>query len=215
MSTVFDGARWEPRFASFLAEQPGGDAAHDPAHIRRVVANAKRLAAAEKANLRIVVPAAWLHDCVHVPKSSPDRKRASVLAAVHATEFLRSSGYDETLLHDIAHAIEAHSFSAQIEPRSLEAGIVQDADRLDALGAIGLARTLALGGEMKRELYASDDPFCERRPPDDGVYSIDHIPAKLLRLRSSMRTASGKAEAVRREEFLLQFLAQLREEIGD
>ena len=211
--TAFDSARWEPFFAAFLARQPGGDAAHDPAHIRRVVANAKRLAAAEGADLHVVLPAAWLHDCVHVPKSSPDRKRASVLAAAHAVAFLRESGYDETLLEAIGHAIEAHSFSAQIEPKTLEAGVVQDADRLDALGAIGLARTLALGGEMKRELYAATDPFCDHRAPDDGVYSIDHLPAKLLRLRATMRTQAGRDEAARREVFLHEFLAQLRREI--
>src|SRR5688500_4425949 len=139
MSQSIDWAHWEPQFAQFLAEASAQDAAHDREHIRRVVSTARQLSAAEGADLAVVVPAAWLHDCVVVPKDSPQRSQASTLAARAATQFLRGIGYPETHLTAIEHAIAAHSFSAAIQPRTVEARVVQDADRLDAIGAIGVA----------------------------------------------------------------------------
>ena len=190
-----------------------GDAAHDDGHVARVVRQALRLAAAEGARLDVVLPAAWLHDCVVVPKDSPDRRRASRLAADEAVRLLAAWGWDTLPLGEIAHAIEAHSFSAGIEPRTLEACVVQDADRLDAIGAIGLARCLALGGAMGRPLMHPDDPFAEAREPDDRTWSLDHLPVKLLRLEGLMRTAAGRAEAAARTAWLRGFLAQLRGEV--
>lgn len=192
----------------------GGDVAHDIEHIRRVVANAKQLARAEDARLDVVVPAAWLHDCVAVPKDSPDRSRASRLAAAEALRLLREWGVDDDRLPDIAHAIEAHSFSAGIAPRTVEAGVLQDADRLDAIGAVGLARCLMLGAELGRPFYVPADPFCERREPDDLASSIDHFYTKLLGLAAMFKTSAGRAEATRRTETLHRFLADLRHELG-
>jgi uncharacterized protein len=195
-----------------LARQ-AGDVAHDLEHVRRVVRNAQALAAAESARLEVVLPAAWLHDCVTVPKDSPLRAQASRLAAEQAVDWLRAWGYPETHLPEIAHAIEAHSFSAGISPRTIEAAVVQDADRLEAIGAVGLARCLMLCGAMNRPLYAAEDPFCESRPPDDGVSAVDHFHAKLLRLEGTMQTESGRREARQRTDYLRGFLAQLRREI--
>jgi uncharacterized protein len=190
-----------------------GDVAHDLEHIRRVVANAKQLAVADGARLEVVVPAAWLHDCVVVRKDSPDRPRASQLAAVEAVRLLGAWGVPPDLLPDIAHAIEAHSFSAAVAPRSLEAAILRDADRLDALGAVGLARCLMLGAELGRPFYVADDPFCDRRPPDDLASSLDHFYTKLLGLHATFTTAAGRAEAERRTATLQRFLADLRHEL--
>ncbi len=192
----------------------GGDAAHGLEHVRRVVANARVLAGAEGARWEVVLPAAWLHDCVVVPKDSPRRGEASRLAAAQAVAWLREWGWPEALLAEIGHAIEAHSFSAGIVPRTVEARVVQDADRLDALGAVGLARCLMLGGELGRPLYAAEDPFCERRAPDDGASCVDHFYAKLLRLEGTMQTAAGRAEAGRRTELLRRFLGELQRELG-
>ena len=205
---------WPALFVRLLAAHSIRDGAHDPSHIRRVVNNARRLTTAEGADWLVVLPAAWLHDCVIIPKSSPDRKQASVIAARQAVVWLEEHHWPHGRLDEIAHAIEAHSFSAGIVPRTLEAKVVQDADRLDALGAAGLARTLMLGGELRREFYASLDPFCESRPPDDSIYTLDHLYAKLLTLEGTMQTSSGKAEARQRTVFLNQFLDQLRNEIG-
>lgn len=203
---------WEAQFAQFVAHLVP-DAAHDTSHIHRVVANARWLATAEKANLDIVLPAAWLHDCVTIPKNSPQRPYASRLAAETATHFLHTIHYPATLIPAIQHAIEAHSFSAQIPPQTLEAQVVQDADRLDALGAIGIARTLMLGGAMQRPLYDPSEPFPLHRQPDDLTSTIDHFYTKLLKLAETMQTENGRLLAHQRTQFMHQFLAQLQREI--
>ncbi len=205
-------ADWEMRCAAALAGLPR-DAAHDSQHVRRVVANARALAALEGAAYEIVVPAAWLHDCVVVPKDSPDRRRASRMAADRAGELLREWGYPPELIPEVEHAIAAHSFSAGIEPRTLAAKVVQDADRLDALGAIGLARTLMLSVSLDRPLYDPDDPLCERRTPDDRRSAVDHFFTKLLKLPAQMKTAAGRAEAEHRVAVLRGWLAQLKREL--
>lgn len=208
-----DLADLEQRCVAALSAQ-GADAAHGLEHVRRVVMNARRLAAAEGARLEIVLPAAWLHDCVTVPKDSPQRAQASRLAAEQAVRRLREWDYPAALLADIAHAVEAHSFTAGIAPRTIEAKVVQDADRLEAIGAVGLARCLMLGGAMGRPLYAAEDPFCARRPPDDRASTVDHFYTKLLKLEGTMQTASGRREARTRTEFLKTFLTELKHEIG-
>ncbi|MEZ4643343.1 MAG: HD domain-containing protein [Chloroflexota bacterium] len=206
---------WEPRFIQFLQEQMASDGAHDLAHVRRVVRNAKLLAQQEDAVLAVVLPAAWLHDCVAVPKDSPQRSQASRLAAVTAVAFLQQIDYPAAHLEAIAHAIAAHSFSANIPPQTVEAKVVQDADRLDALGAVGIARTFLVGGVMGRPLYEERDPFCRARAADDHVATIDHFYTKLLRLPQTMQTAAGKQEAEKRAAFMHQFLAQFAAEIGE
>jgi uncharacterized protein len=205
---------WEPRFRQFVGAQPGADPGHGPAHIERVAATALKLAAEEGARVDVVLPAAWLHDCVHVAKDSPDRARASRLAADRALRFLEDAGYPSACLPDIRHAIEAHSYSAAITPRTIEARVVQDADRLDALGAIGLARCIAVGAALGRPLYEAEDPFCRLRAPDERGASVDHFYAKLLKLAATMQTEAGRREAGRRTAFLNGFLRQLESEIS-
>jgi uncharacterized protein len=204
----------ETRCAAFVRElMASNDPAHDVMHIERVVVNARHLAGSEGARLEIVVPAAWLHDCVTLPKDSPRREQASRLAAVEATRVLTEWGCDPDWLPGIAHAIEAHSFSAGIEPQSIEAKVVQDADRLEALGAVGLSRTLMLGGFSRKPLYKPEDPFCEKGAPDDRRAVIDHCYTKLLRLAGTMQTAAGRREADVRTAFIQRFLDELRREI--
>ena len=93
-----DADAWAERCAVHVAATMAGDAAHDVSHVRRVVANARRIAAAEGADLRVVLPAAWLHDVVTVPKSSPDRARASQMAADAAAAWLAAEGFPEDLV---------------------------------------------------------------------------------------------------------------------
>lgn len=208
-----ESTAWEDRIADHVRATAAADAAHDLSHVERVVTNAKRLGAREQADLAVVVPAAWLHDIVSVRKDSPDRCRASAMAAAEAARLLRDIGYPEHLWAPVAHAIEAHSFSAGIAPETLEAQVVQDADRLDALGAIGIARCFATSGAMNRRLYCPEDPFGALHALDDREYALDHFPLKLLRLADTMQTASGRSEARQRADFLHQFLAQLRTEL--
>jgi uncharacterized protein len=205
---------WTDRFADFLdAQAADADAAHDQAHVTRVVATARRLAEDEEAQMDVVVPAAWLHDCVVVPKDAPDRAEASRRAAEAARTFLKSEGYPEQWIPDIEHAIAAHSYSGDVAPDTTEAKVVQDADRLDALGAIGIARCFTVGGALDQSLYDPNDPFCDDRAPDDDTYTLDHFYAKLLRLPDTMQTEAGRAEAERRAVFLREYLDRLRDEI--
>ncbi len=214
MSSI-DLAAWERRFEAFLERcLEGADAAHDLAHVRRVVAAARQLAAGEDARLDVVIPAAWLHDCVTVPKDSSQRSSASAQAAELAGSFLGDAGYPEPLIPAIRHAIEAHSFSAGIPPETLEARVVQDADRLDALGAIGIARCWMVGGSLGLGLYEPSEPFPESREPDDSAWALDHFYVKLLKLPETMQTAAGRAEARRRARFMEDYLRRLRAETG-
>jgi uncharacterized protein len=203
----------QDRCEAFVAGTTAADAAHDLHHTRRVVRNAKQLTAEEGADPQITLPAAWLHDCVAVAKDSPHRATGSRLAAETATAFLAEMDYPEAKLPEIFHAIEAHSFSAGIPPRTVEACVVQDADRLDSLGAIGIARCLLVGGHLGRPLLAAEDPFCVERQPDDGRYTIDHFYAKLLKLPATMQTAAGRTEAERRADYMRAYLDRLRDEI--
>jgi uncharacterized protein len=191
------------------------DPAHDIQHIKRVVRNTRYLTDIESVNPQITLPAAWLHDCVQVAKDSSERSAASRLAAAEARRFLAAHGYPEPLLDPVAHAVEAHSYSANIEPRTREAEVVQDADRLDALGAVGVARCLLTGGALGSGLYHPDDPFCAERKPDDKAWMVDHFYAKLFRLPGSMRTRAGRREAERRVGVMERWLENLGREIGD
>ncbi|RMA78805.1 HD domain-containing protein [Umboniibacter marinipuniceus] len=204
---------FEPAFTTIISSIESADPAHDFAHIERVVSMAKNLATAECADLNIVVPAAWFHDSVAVAKNSPDRPIASKLAAEKAREALKRLNYSKTLIPAIEHAIIAHSFSANIPPRSLEAKIVQDADRMDALGAVGVARCMLVGGAIGRTLYEPSDPLCEHRSPEDLKYTVDHFFTKLLHIGKTMNTESAKREALRRTNYMRDFLIQLKRDI--
>lgn len=203
----------QSRCFEFISQTAPADAAHDLSHIKRVVKTTLQITELEKANREITLPAACLHDCVAVPKDSPLRSRGSRLAAKAAVEFLEGLCYPEALLPDIAHAIEAHSFSANIPCRTLEAKVVQDADRMDALGAIGIARCLVVGGKFGLPLFNPDDPFCENREPDERAWTIDHFYTKLFKLPATMQTEAGRQEAERRADLMRRYLRDLGEEI--
>jgi uncharacterized protein len=205
--------RWRPSMEAFITAQlAGADGAHGIAHVQRVVNNAKWLCRSENSNFEIVLPAAWLHDCVIVAKDSPLRSHASRLAASRAREYLMEIHYDEALVSAIEHAIVAHSFSAGIEPLTIEAKIVQDADRLEALGAIGLARCLMTAGAVRDELYDALEPIAVDRELNDTKFAVDHFFKKLFLLPSQMQTRAGRELAEQRAGFLAVFLQQLGQE---
>jgi uncharacterized protein len=199
---------------TYLEGVMSSDPAHDIGHVRRVVQNTIMLTEVENGNAAISIPAAWLHDCVSVAKDSPHRKQASKMAAREAVRFLESINYPAEFLDDIYHAIEAHSFSANLPTQTLEARIVQDADRLEAVGAIGIARCFLTGGSMGTPLYESSDPFAKNRKLDDRSYTLDHFYCKLMGLADTMKTKAGKEEAIKRTNYMKAFLMQLGSEIG-
>jgi uncharacterized protein len=213
-SDMIDFKKWDSLFEAFISQGEVDDPAHDVEHIKRVVRNVLEIHKHEGGKLEVIIPSAWLHDCVVVPKDSPKRSLASKLAAEAAVTFLRKNHYPEEFLDAIEHAITAHSFSAGLPTRSLEACIVQDADRLDAIGAVGLSRCLMLGGKLERVFYDSADPFCEERSPRDDVFTLDHFYAKLLGLAETMKTKTGKVLALERTQFIQAYLDQLKKEIS-
>lgn len=200
-------------YIKFLNNNTEYDAAHDIAHIKRVVRSAKKINLEESGDDEIVIAAAWLHDCVALPKNHPDRKKSSTLAAQKAAVFLGTVGFPASKIPAVAHAIEAHSFSAGLEPKTIEAKIVQDADRLDALGAIGIARCFSVGGELSSPLYHPEDPFAESREPDDSKWTVDHFYNKLFRLPDLLNTSTAREMAKERVLFMKKFLKQLSSEI--
>ena len=192
----------------------GDDGAHDRAHLQRVWVSARAIAAAEGGDADVLAAAVLLHDCVAVEKSSPLRSQASRLAAERARVILASLAWPEARIAAVAHAIAAHSFSAGIPTETLEARILQDADRLDAIGCIGIARCFYTAGRMGSLLYDPEDPRAEHRALDDARYAIDHFRAKLLKLQDGFQTSTGAAMARQRTDLLAGFLAQFEAELG-
>lgn len=199
--------RLQDTAAAALAEG-GPDGAHDLNHFDRVWRNAQALLAHyPEADALVVLAACYLHDLVNVPKNDPRRSIASRLSAELAAETLAGLGFPREKLAAVGHAIEAHSFSAGLPATTLEARIVQDADRLDGLGAVGLARMFYTAGRMGCALAHGGDPLAQDRPLDDKAYSLDHIEAKLARLPGMMQTAAGRALGEARLALLTDFRA--------
>lgn len=190
------------------------DGAHDEAHLLRVWRNVAAIAGAEGGDIRILQAATLLHDCVWVDKSSPDRPFASRMAAQKAHGVLLALDWAEGDVARACHAIEAHSFSAAIRPQSLEAQILQDADRLDAMGFIGVARCMYLAGARGATICHPTDPAAEGRPLDEGAYALDHFQTKLLGLGAGMQTETGRQMAAERSARLRAFYDGLLAEVG-
>ncbi|ELA9305243.1 HD domain-containing protein [Vibrio parahaemolyticus] len=206
-------SQFEPLFLEFMQQEMQVDAAHDIEHVKRVVKTAKQLCDEENADIAIVLPAAYLHDCFTYPKDHPNRKQSSAIAAKKAIAYLESIQYPQHYHDAIAHAIEAHSFSANIRPNTLEAQIVQDADRLDALGAIGVTRCIQVSTHFNAQLYNDNDIFAKERELNDKQFTVDHFQTKLFKIVDTMNTESAKLEANKRKAFMQTYLKQLYDEV--
>jgi uncharacterized protein len=196
------------------ALEPSEDGAHDLSHLQRVWHNVRILQAEEGGDLEVLLASVLLHDCVSVEKNSPLRSQASRLAAKKAASVLLEMHWTEEKISAVSHAIEAHSFSANIAPLTLEAKLMQDADRLDSLGMLGVARTFYVAGRMGSALYDPNDPEAKARDYDDTHFCLDHFQTKLLHLADGFQTASGQRLAQLRHQRLKGFMEQFKEEIG-
>lgn len=205
---------WEAKFIEIFEAHGAADAAHDSHHFRRVWRLAQEICATEpEADKLVVLAASFFHDCVSLPKNHPDRSKASTLAAEKAVGMLREFNFPEEKLAGVAHAIEAHSFSAGLEAKTLEAKIVRDADRLEALGAIGVARVFTVGAAIRAAPFHSADPFAENRELNDREYTLDHFYTKLFQLERSLKTEHGRKLGRERTAFMHGFVEQLRDEL--
>lgn len=189
------------------------DPAHDWAHIGRVATTATRLAQQTDINLECILAAVYCHDLVNLPKDHPDRKSASTLSANLAKKYLFECGFDENEISQIQTAILEHSYSKGIKPTTLLSMIVQDADRIDALGAIGILRCAAVNAKMNSVFYDTHDPLAKSRELNDKKFMLDHYFVKLFRLPELMNTEQGKTLAHKRVEVMKNFIQDLMGEI--
>jgi uncharacterized protein len=193
----------------------GNGPAHDFLHVLRVTATAQRIGLIESAGLDIVVPAALLHELFNYPKGHPLSHLSGEVCAEHAGDVLRQNDCPIHLIDPIRDCIRIHAFSRGLVPETIEGKVLQDADRLDAIGAIGIARCFATCAEMSVPFYNADDPFCAAREPDDKRWGVDHFYRKLLRIPDGLHTATARAIAKDRTRIMEAFLAHLGQEIQD
>lgn len=189
------------------------DSAHDFAHIMRVYKNAQMICKKEKVNEKLVLCTVLLHDIVSYPKSDKRSKLSSIQSAKKSKKILKKFNFTNKEIQIISDAIRDHSFSQNKVPVTIVGKILQDADRLDAIGAIGIARVFTVGGSEKRPFYNVKDPFCKSRTPDDSIWTLDHFYHKLLKLEFLMNTKSGQREAKKRTKVMKEFLNELKKEI--
>jgi len=192
------------------------DPSHDFLHELRVLALSERIAFDEKADLDIVIPSALFHDLVTYSKDDYRSKNAPGESAELAKRILEEiREYPSDKIDRVQNAIQSCSYTRGIVPNLLEARILQDADGLEATGAISIMRTFSSTGSMKRIFYNPTDPFCRDRNPDDLRYALDLFYTRLLKVKGRMNTALGKRIAARRTNFLKKFLDQLEMELNE
>lgn len=196
------------------------DSAHDWAHLARVWVTARRVweaeygAPPEGRAWRVLAAAALFHDVVNLPKNSPYRAEASTRAGEVARAWLMEhANFLEDEAAEVFLAIRSHSYASGYRAESAVGKVLSDADRLDALGAVGLARTFAVGGSLGRALAHPTDPLAQHREPDDGVWSVDHLFIKLFSLKDLLYTEAARVEAREREAVMSVFLEALSREM--
>jgi uncharacterized protein len=187
---------------------------HDWDHTERVLALARRIADAEEADEEIVSAAALLHDIGRKEESIADGALCHAeRGAELAEKYLRSCDYDPATVQRIVHCIAAHRFRNSLQPETLEARILFDADKLDSIGAIGIARALQFAGDVGARLHDPDvDPdTTEPYSLDDTAYREYLV--KLRYLKDRMLTATGRRLALERSAFMDDFFQRLNEEV--
>lgn len=164
---------------------------HDEDHVERVKKLAIHIAIKEGANVYVVEKAAELHDIAR------DLEDHSAESAKIARKILKEQGYDDEFVEAVVHAIETHSFSTRREPKTLEAKVLSDADKLDAIGAIGVARAFMFSGERGRSLEET----------------LKHFEEKLLKIKDYLYTETAKKIAEKRHNFLVKFYEEIVREL--
>jgi uncharacterized protein len=203
--------KWEQIFVDYIIDHELDDASHDLGHFRRVYYTAKNIACDETVpvDLLIILAAAYFHDIVSFPKDHPDSSKSSYFASIKAQQILQELNFPQEKITPVCHAIKTHSFSAGLQPETIEAKIVQDADRMEALGALGIMRTFYVSGRMGREPFDPNDLYAEKRPLNDKMFGLDHFYLKLFKLPDLLQTSGGRRVASERVQFLQHFIEEL------
>jgi len=191
------------------------DPSHDIQHVKRVCNMAIQIAESVNADLEVVIPAALFHDIVVYPKNSPQTEFENEESAELAEQILLGiEDFPKEKIPTVKACIVECSFSKGTQPNSLESSVLQDADRLDACGAISILRTASSGGQMKRKLYDPEDPFCVQGAIK-GRSNLDLFYRRLLIVGERMHTDYARKIAKRRTDFLHAFLAELKEDLRE
>ena len=190
----------------------GEGSGHDWWHIHRVRNNALNIAEKYDVSIFIIEMAALLHDIADHKFHDGDE----TIGLKKAQEWLISIDVSDKIIQDILEIMSQVSFSSGQVPNSLEGKIVQDADRLDAIGAIGIARTFAYGGYKKREIYNPEIPPIKDQTLEaykkNTDPTINHFYDKLLKLKDLMNTKEAKVIAEKRHSYMQDFLTQFYDE---
>jgi uncharacterized protein len=171
---------------------------HDESHVERVKKLAEFIAVKEGADLEIVMRSAELHDISRFHNPEGSTKNHAIESAKIARDVLAKEGCDEEFIECVVHCIESHSFSSGIHPKTLEAKVLSDADKLDAIGAIGIARAFMFSGERGRGIEET----------------LRHFDEKLLKLYNMLHTKTAREIGKERHEFLKMFYHQIKKELG-
>jgi uncharacterized protein len=198
----------------------GGDAAHDFDHVLRVTQLGERIAKAEGADVTVVRLAALLHDVPVTKVEGLQARRAHHLAAAEfAGRLLSERGAPPALIANVVHCIEAHRFrDRSIQPQTLEARCLYDADKLDSIGAIGVGRAFAFAGAHGSRLWTG--PWRDAPPDPDKPAGREYTPThefvyKLNRIQATLFTNTAQSIARERHAFMLAFFDQLDAEMSD
>lgn len=192
----------------------GAESAHDFDHVLRVLALAEKLARAEGADVEIVHVAALLHDIARADEDTTGGDHAQ-MAAERAKEILRARGVAPAKINAIAHAIESHRFRTNAPPQTIEAQVLFDADKLDSIGAIGVARAYQVSGALNQRLWSEVSPNAmatrQQRNSDHSAYA--EFIVKLSKVRERLFTMTARKIADERHAFMVEFFARLEKEI--
>ena len=212
---VLDETTWKKMEDAAKAACQGRGSGHDWLHVRRVVRLAQQLAQGEQADGEILRAAALLHELVNHPKNHPRSAQSGEDCAMAARELLAWLGVDSAWAGKVAACIEEHAWSAGKSPTLRESALLQDADRLDALGAIGLARCFATADRMDSLIHHPEDPGAASRELDDKRYALDHLPKKLLQLPERLHSQTARRLAEPRVRMVRAFYEAMLAELVD
>jgi len=188
----------------------GSDAAHGFDHVLRVLALAERIGQAEGAEMEIVRAATLLHD---VARAEEERTGAchARMGARRARQIL--AGHPADKVEAVAQAIASHRFRDDVVPQTLEAQVLYDADKLDAIGAIGVARAYALAGKQGQRLWAETSAGSLTESQATDYTPVHEFTFKLSRLKDALFTTTARQIAEERHRYLVEFFARLEDEV--
>lgn len=191
-----------------------GDAAHDFDHVLRVTQLGIRIAQSEGANVDVVRAAALLHD---LPVAGSGRGAHHFAAADFAADFLRAAGMDATRIEEVVHCIQAHRYrDRSVQPQTLEAKCLYDADKLDSIGAIGVARAFSHAGSYNCRLWnqlAEEAPPAHAQPIGPEYTPVHEYVYKLSHILSTLYTTTARKIGAQRHEFMTRYYEQLDAEM--